>query len=127
MTRAPRTGPAPTPALSPEPTSPAAPIGPAAAAILAAGIGCLALGLIVPLAEAIPALKSALNWWNPAGPLVGKTLVPVLIWLVAWVGLHLAWQEREVDFGKIWKLTLVLIAIGFIGTFPPVFEAFTAH
>jgi hypothetical protein len=102
-------------------------LGPAAAAILAAGIGCLVLGLIVPLSEAIPALRNALNWWNPAGPLIGKTTVSVIIWLVAWGVLHMRWQAREVDFGMVWKLSLLFIAVGFIGTFPPVFEAFTPH
>jgi hypothetical protein len=128
MARETMTRPATAPGLSPEePPAEPVPLGPAAAAILAAGIGCLVLGLIVPISEAIPALKSALNWWNPAGPLVGKTTVPVLVWLVAWAALHARWKDREVDFGKVWKLSLAFIAVGFIGTFPPVFEAFTAH
>ncbi len=54
--------------------------GPAAAAILAAGIGCFALGLLVILSEAIPAIKTAL---------------------------------------------VLSVALGLVGTFPLVFEAFT--
>jgi hypothetical protein len=123
-----RTQPATAPELSPdERMSEPIALGPAAAAILAAGTGCLVLGLIVPISEAIPALRNALNWWNPAGPLVGKTTVPVIIWLVSWSVLNAKWKNREVDFGRIWKLSLVFIAMGFIGTFPPVFEAFTVR
>ncbi|MBI3971951.1 MAG: hypothetical protein HY332_11730 [Chloroflexi bacterium] len=103
------------------------PNGAAAAALLAAGIGCAVFGLIIPLSEAVPALKTALNWWNPAGPLVGKTAVPVIVWLISWGALHSMWQARDVAFGPMWRITLVLVAIGFIGSFPPVFEAFTAR
>jgi hypothetical protein len=34
------------------------------------------------LAEASPAVKNLLNWWNPVGPLSGKTGVAVAVWLV---------------------------------------------
>jgi hypothetical protein len=128
MARETITRPATIPEQSPdESMSAPVPLGPAAAAILAASIGCLVLGLIIPISEAIPALKNGLNWWNPAGPLVGKTTVSVIVWLVAWGVLHAKWKDREVDFGRVWKLSLIFIAIGFIGTFPLVFEAFTAH
>ena len=103
------------------------PNGAAVAAILAAAIGCAVLGLIIPLAEAIVPLKNALNWWNPAGPLVGKTTVPVIVYFVSWFFMHRAWKDRDVAFDTIWKVSLVLLAIGFIGTFPLFFELFTAH
>jgi hypothetical protein len=128
MARETRTQPATAPELSlDERMSERIALGPAAAAILAAGTGCLVLGLIGPISEAIPALRNALNWWNPAEPLVGKTTVAVVVWLVSWALLHMMWKDREVDFGRIWKLSAIFIAIGFIGTFPPVFEAFTAR
>jgi hypothetical protein len=69
-------------------------------------------------------LKNALNWWNPAGPLTGKTIVGVLAWLISWAILHFLWKDKEVDFNKTFIITLVLIGLGFIFTFPPVFEAF---
>lgn len=101
--------------------------GAAMAAILAAAIGCAVLGLIIPLSEAIVPLKNALNWWNPGGPLVGKTSVSVIAYFVSWFVLHRMWKDRDIEFGGIWKISLILLAIGFIGTFPPVFEMFTAH
>jgi hypothetical protein len=31
------------------------------------------------------------------------------------------------DFGKVFTITLILIALGFLFTFPPFFELFTAE
>jgi hypothetical protein len=97
------------------------PNGPAAAAILAAGIGSLALGLLTTLAKAIAPLANVLSFYNPAGPLSGKTTVTVVIWLAAWVALHSLWKEKQVDIGKTFIATLILIALGILGTFPPFF------
>src|SRR5690348_12589756 len=77
------------------------PNGPAAAAILAAGIGCFALGLLVIVSEAFPAFKSALNLYGPVGPLSGKTIAQVAIYVVAWAGLASAWRGKSVDFGRV--------------------------
>jgi hypothetical protein len=103
------------------------PNGAAVAAILAAAIGCAVLGIIIPLAEAVVPIKNWLNWWNPGGPLVGKTSVAVIAYFVSWIVLHLLWKDRDIAFDTIWKVSLVLLAIGFIGTFPLFFELFTAH
>jgi hypothetical protein len=94
------------------------------AAFVSSGIGCLVIGLMTTGAVLSEGLKNTLNWWNPAGPLTGKTGVGVLIWLISWVILHFLWKDKEVDFNKTFIITLVLIGLGFIFTFPPVFEAF---
>lgn len=96
--------------------------GPAAAAILAAGIGGFFLGLITSLAEAIKAVENVLNFYNPVGPLTGKTWVAIALWLVAWAVLGSQWRNRTVDFGKVYKITLILIALGLLGTFPLFFN-----
>src|SRR5215217_5465040 len=95
-------------------------------AAVAAAIGSAALGLIIPISEALPAFKNALNWYSPVGPLMGKTLVSVIVYFVAWFILHRAWNDRDVAFSKIWKISLILLAIGFIGSFPLFYEMFTA-
>lgn len=100
------------------------PLGTAAAALLAAGVGVFVTGLMTTLAEVSPGLRSSLNWWNPAGPLTGKTGVGVILWLVAWVILHAAYKNSEVDFGRAMRWAWILILLGFLGTFPPFFEAF---
>lgn len=98
--------------------------GPAAAAFLAAGIGCAAVGLFTTLAQSVIVVKNMLNWWNPAGPLTGKTGLAMVIWLVAWVFLHQVWKSREVAFNRIFVVTLILVGLGLLGTFPTFFESF---
>ena len=98
--------------------------GPAAAAILAAGLGCLALGLLTTLVQAFAPAREALNFYSPTGPLSGKTILATAVWLVAWAMLHFLWRSEQVDFGKIFIVTLVLIALGILGTFPLFFRSF---
>jgi len=100
------------------------PNGPAAAAILSAGLGSAVIGLLTTGAVISTGLKSALNWWGPAGPLSGKTGVGVITWLVSWIVLHTLWKDEDVAFVRVLVVTLVLLALGLLMTFPPVFEAF---
>lgn len=109
---------------APEPGATPLPSGPAAAAILAGGIGAAFYGLMVVLAEASGAIKNALNWYSPAGPLTGKTTMGVIGYLVAWYLLARAWQGKDVDLDKIWKITLALVFVGLLFTFPPFFVLF---
>ena len=44
------------------------PNGPGAAAILAAGIGCAALGILTFAAEAAKPFANLLNFYDPVGP-----------------------------------------------------------
>lgn len=98
--------------------------GPAAAAILASGVGSFALGVFTTLAQAMTAIRNALNLYDPAGPLSGKTTAAVVIWLVAWAVFHGLWGNRQVNLTKVFIATLVMIALGLLGTFPLFFEAF---
>lgn len=102
------------------------PNGVAAAAILAAGAGVFATGLMTTLAEISSRLRNALIWYTPSGPLTGKTGVGIIVWLVAWVILHSMYKNRTVNFDRIMLWAWILIFLGFLGTFPPFFEAF-AH
>ncbi len=98
--------------------------GVAAAAFVAAGIGCMAVGLFTTLAAISAGVNDLLNWWGPAGPLTGKTGVALILWLVAWLVLHQLWKTKTVNLGTAFFATLVLIALGLIGTFPTFFELF---
>ena len=100
------------------------PTGAAAAAVLAAGIGCFTLGLLTVLAAANDRVSEVLDWYHRVGPLSGKTTGAVLGWLVAWFILHLLLRRRAADLGPITVATFILIALGWIGTFPPFFELF---
>jgi hypothetical protein len=101
--------------------------GKAAAALLAAGIGALALGLLTTLSEAISSFGTMLNWYNPVGPLSGKTTLAVIVWLISWAILGNQWKDKDVEFGKIATIALALLLLGILGTFPPFFELFVAE
>jgi hypothetical protein len=103
------------------------PNGVAAAAMLAAGISSFVLGLMIVTTEAIPAWKNAVNFVPAVGPLSGKTDVMVAAYVIALVGLTIAWRNKTVAFGRVWTATLVLLALGVLGSFPLFYEAFTAH
>jgi len=51
-------------------------------------------------------------------------IISVLAFAVSWVVLHLLWRGKEVNFGRVFGAALVLVALGFLLTFPPVFEIF---
>jgi hypothetical protein len=70
------------------------PEGPIAAAVIAGGIGAFALGLVTTLAEASEGIRNWLQWSDPVGPLSGKVIMAVLVWLVAWAILHVALRRR---------------------------------
>jgi hypothetical protein len=94
------------------------------AAMLAAGIGCFVLGLMICLAEGSKAIGNILNFYAPVGPLSGKTIVALVAWLVAWAVLASKWKDQSADFGKIYNVTLILVGLGLLGSFPLFFDLF---
>jgi hypothetical protein len=100
-------------------TAPAIPNGGAAAAVLAAGLGCFSLALFALLAEAIPALSRFFNFYNPTGPLSGVTTTAVALWLILWVVLSRIWSGKTLPFGKITGIAFLLLALGLLLSFPP--------
>ena len=99
--------------------------GVAAAAVLASAIGVFIIGSLTTLAEISESLKTALAWSGAVGPLIGKTGVGVIVWLILWPIFHALWRGKEVNFSAIYTVSLILIALGWLLTFPPVFEAFS--
>jgi cytochrome bd-type quinol oxidase subunit 2 len=93
--------------------------GPGAAAVLAAGIGSLALGVFALAGDASPAIGSAFNIWNPSGPLSGVTTATVVVWLVSWYLLARRWSTRDVDLRSVATAALAMLAGGLLLTFPP--------
>lgn len=92
------------------------------AAVLAAGVGAFAMGLFVILNEA--GLFAAPGLYGPAGGVSGRTTFAVVVWLLAWVILHRRWRGREIEPRGTVTATLVLIALGVLGCFPPVWGVF---
>jgi hypothetical protein len=106
------------------PVQPTAQNGPAAAALLAGGIAAVIYGIIIILSEGVPSIGTALNWYNPAGPLSGKTTLTVIIWLIIWAILGNQWKDKNVDFPRMSTTALILLVVGFLLTIPPVFDFF---
>lgn len=100
------------------------PSGPAAAAILAAGIGTLVLGILTTWAEANAGFADALQWNDRVGPLSGKTLISVVAYFGSWGVLHFVWRRSDPPIRRVVLITVVLIALGLLGTFPTFFQQF---
>lgn len=100
------------------------PNGPAFAAFIAAGIGSFFLGLFTTLAEASESFKDRLVLNEGVGPLSGKTIYAVVIWVVAWAVLGGAWRKRDVNPRVATIVSLALIGLGVLLTYPTFFEQF---
>lgn len=101
--------------------------GSSAAAILAGGIGLAAFGILTLLSEAVGTINAALGWVKPVGALSGKSLLEIIIWLVAWLVLGLAWKGKEVNLRPILIVSVILLVVGVLLTFPPVWGIFTGE
>lgn len=111
------------------------PTGPAAASLLAVGLGLLALGVSQVLSEASVSFKGAMqtlgNLWIPGaagiGPYSGKETVALLTWLLSWAALHLLLRKREVKLVIAGAATFLLIGFATTILWPPVTELFVHH
>jgi hypothetical protein len=98
--------------------------GPAAAAMLSAGIGAFTMGLMTTASEASADLANALKFYGPSGPLSGKTTVAIIVWLVSWLILGSIWKNKDSNLRSIFTWTLVLVGLGILLTFPIFFDLF---
>lgn len=96
--------------------------GAAMAAMLASGIGAFAMGLFVVLHETQLFVSPSL--YAPAGGLSGRTTFAVIAWLTAWGLLHARWNRRTISPRPVFTITLALVAVGVLLTFPPVWGLF---
>jgi hypothetical protein len=121
----------------------AKPSGPAAAVMIAAGVGSFVLGIGVVLNEYSGPIRDFLAGFgitldfnaflqfdtnfglgSGVGPLSGKVVLAVIAFVASWVILHLAWRRRDVDLRRAFVATLILVGLGFALTFPPIFAFF---
>ena len=100
------------------------PSGPGAAVVLAAGVGAFVLGLMTTLAAASSGTSDFLRFSEDVGPLSGKTIFAGAAFFLAWAVFGYVWREREIEWRPVLVATVVLVALGFLGTFPTFFEAF---
>ena len=100
------------------------PDGPLAAMLLAAGSGAFFLGLFTTLAEANAAFKDFLTLNDGVGPLSGKTIFATALFLISAVVLVPLLAKKDGLLRPATIAFVVLTALGYLGTFPTVFQAF---
>jgi hypothetical protein len=111
---------------SPEVDEAERPSGPAAASILAVGIGALILGILTTWAEASEGFAEDLQWNDRVGPLSGKTIIAAIAYFGSWLVLHLVWRRSNPPLRRVVTISVVLLALGLLGTFPTFFEQFAS-
>jgi hypothetical protein len=92
--------------------------GTAMASFLGAGVGAFAMGAIVLLNEA--GLFAPPTLYAPAGGVTGRTTIAAMVWLISWGVLHYWWHAREIAPARVYAVTMILVALGVLGAFPPV-------
>jgi hypothetical protein len=98
-----------------------------AATMIAAGVGCAAFGISVVLAESVSVVKQLLTLSAAVGPLSGKAVVAVVIYPIVWLVLHAALRNSQTKITTVTRWTIVLLAIGLLGTFPPFYGLIAGH
>ena len=97
----------------------ATPNGAAAAAILAAGVGSCALGILAMAGDGSKTIGRWLTSYVPTGPLSGVSSLAILAWVGSWLILARLWRRESVSIRRINTIAFVLLAIGLLLTFPP--------
>jgi hypothetical protein len=101
--------------------------GGVAATIIAAGVGCAAFGIAVVLAESVSTIKQLLTLSSAVGPLSGKAVAALVVYPVVWLVLHAALRKSQTKITTIGGWTIVFVAIGLLGTFPPFYGLIAGH
>lgn len=94
--------------------------GAACAAIVAAGAGCFAMGVLAVAGDGSKRLAGLLNFYAPSGPLSGVSTMAVVAWLVVWAVLARLWRGKTVAMRRANVVAFLLLAGGLLLTFPPV-------
>ena len=98
--------------------------GPAASVILAAGLGTFVLGLLTTLAEAFAGVASGLQFNDRVGPLSGKTIIAAAVFFGSWAVLGAVLRRANPPWKTVVGATGILLALGFLMTFPTFFQVF---
>jgi len=95
------------------------PNGAVSAAILSAGIGSCALGILAVMADGSKAVAHWMTFYLPTGPLAGVTSTAILVWLISWAFLARRWRTKTLAITKVNTVAFVLLALSLLLTFPP--------
>jgi|SRR6266511_1399365 hypothetical protein len=107
-------------------TSETKPFGPAAAAFLAAGVGVFVLGVLTVWSEVSAGFAKTLTISTEVGPLSGKVIWSAVVYVVALGVLGAVLWRRNPASRTVYVTSGVLVVLGLLLTFPPVWKLFGA-
>jgi hypothetical protein len=90
--------------------------------MLAAAIGSFVLAIVAFAGDKSVPIKNSLNFYKPTGPRSGETTVAIVVWFLAWGFLEWRWGKRAVAMGRINGVSLALLVLGILLTFPPIID-----
>jgi hypothetical protein len=102
------------------------PSGSAVAVLISGALGCFTIGLMIIFAEASKGFNDWLNWFNPVGPLSGKTGMGLIVWLFSWVLLYSFMKNKEIKLKPAVTATYIILALAILFSFPVFFDLFAA-
>ncbi len=94
----------------------------AAATLMGGGFGVALFGILTFIGERFVSTQPGLTLSKEVGPLSGKATFAVVGWLVGWAILAVVLRNRNVSEKATYWITGILIALGFLLTFPPVWK-----
>ncbi|HET6309660.1 MAG TPA: hypothetical protein VFH00_01495 [Candidatus Nitrosotalea sp.] len=94
----------------------------AAATLIGGGFGVAFFGVLTFVSERWVTTQAGLTLTKEVGPLSGKSVYGVIGWLVAWAVLAVILRRVKVSEKFTYWTTGILVAVGFLLTFPPVWK-----
>jgi hypothetical protein len=109
--------------------------GPAAAALISSGIGCLTMMIshhlsiksklleesIWTLGSWIPGSHNPSKLWGNIGSYSGKETILLISWLLSWAILHFFWKEQKIKSKTIFFWMFVLFLAATVMSWRPLF------
>jgi hypothetical protein len=93
-----------------------------AATLIGGGFGVALFGVITFISERWVSTQPGLTLTTSVGPLSGKVVYSIIGWLVGWGILAMILRSRNVSENLTYRITGILVAIGFVLTFPPIWK-----
>jgi hypothetical protein len=81
------------------------------------------LGLLSVLTASSTAVSDALTLSDRVGDVSGLSTLTALTFFATWGALRLAWRDADPPLARVAAASAALVAVGLLGTFPPVFNA----
>ena len=94
----------------------------AAATLIGGGFGVALFGVLTLISEVWVSTQPGFTLMTSVGPLSGKAIYSVIGWLVGWAILAIILRNANISEKLTYRITGILVAVGFLLTFPPVWK-----